>query len=346
MSEQKLPDQQTNLSIPQESAPTEPLSFHERKRQQLGQERETRVIPDDPTPNLSQVELPEQEPVQPAHQPERLDQVPEPSPEVPTEPALEPGVDYSETPTVGEPAQDASVDWETRFNEAEGLRSNMQSDYQRKTQRLAENRRELKEGLEQNKHVAESYLTAANQNLQKFNGIDWQHLQSTLDPVEYNKRVGAYQQAVTQRDRMVKFHENIVTAQTQRVETAREQEAEVSRDILSATVPNWGNELYGSLRTYAIDKLAYTPDDFNDITDHRTIQLIHHHWSTSNAGKTVQNLTKTETQQPPRGGNLPPSRGADGKFRTVRESWLENPGERGRAADYFQEKLRREREGR
>ena len=354
MSEQGQPNITPAESNPLtgESVPA-PTSFRERKLAQMAGEHRLEVETDRIT-NLPQAELPQREPREPAHQPE-FQQTPEPnltegeppgypSENEPTGDLPEPGVELTPNPDVDLPPQE-SVDWESRYNEAEELRGSMQSDYQRKTQKIADDRRELKRGFEVQTQVSEAYVQRAEQSLAQWQGVDWQGLRRTLDPADYNQRVAQYQQVATQVDQAKNNHQAMVDYAGKTLDDQKESEAEVSKDILKNTIPKWGNELYGHLRNYAVESLGFSPAEFDDVTDHKVIALIHRNWSTSNAGKTVEQVTRQQSQRPPNGGNLPP-RGTDGKFRNSKTAWLENPGQRGRAHDFFAEKLRREREGR
>jgi len=335
----------TGESVPQ------PTTFRERQLTKLAGERRLDVVDNRDQPNLQHQDIPQQtEPLPDAHQPEIQGQsepaptgevLPEP---VPTNEPIEPGVELTPTPDVDLPPE-GSVDWESRYNEAEELRGNMQSDYQRKTQKIANDRRELKRGFEVQTQVSAAYVTQAEQALSKWQGVDWQGLRRTLDPADYNQRVEQFRQVATQVESAKSNHQALVDYAGKTLDEQKSSEADVSKDILKNTIPKWGNELYGQLRNFAVDSLGYSATEFDDVTDHKVIALIHRHWSTSNAGKTVEQLTRQSNQRPPQGGNLP-QRGHDGKFLNTKSAWLENPGQRGRAHDFFTEKLRQEREGR
>ena len=351
MSEQGNQPAETN-PLTGESVPA-PTTFRERKLNQMASEHRLEVKEDRIT-NLQQVEVPQREEPQFAHQPEQPGQ-PESAPTFeeppgyPEEPAPtgeqpEPGVELTPVPDVDSPPE-GDVDWQAKYNEAEELRGNMQSDYQRKTQKMADDRRELKKGFEIQSQITQSYVDTAEQALAQWQGVDWQNLRRTLDPADYNQRVAQYQQVANQVDAAKGNHKSLVDYAAKTLDEQKSAEAEVSKDILTNTIPQWGNELYGHLRNFAVDRLGFSPAEFDDVTDHKVIALIHRNWSTANAGKTVEQVTRQTNQRPPQGANLPP-RGHDGKVRGTKQAWLENPGDKGRARDHFQEKLRREREGR
>lgn len=234
-----------------------------------------------------------------------------------------------------------------RVTEAEERHDLMQRDYTQKTQKLGESRKELLTSLEQSEKIAAVYVDRASTQLKRYEGVNWQQLQSTLDPQQYNQKVAEYRQVVSMRDRAVNEHEQIKEFATAQVEKAKTDQAEISRDILRTTVPGWGNELYGSLREFAVSSLGFTAGEFDDITDHRFISLIHRDWKISNTGKTVQQIQQGNQPKPPSGGgNKERPRGADGRFNTAQQDHFNNPGDKDKTRFAFQERLRRERGGR
>ena len=230
-----------------------------------------------------------------------------------------------------------------RAEEAETMVESMQTDYTRKTQKIAESRKELLSNLEQSQKLSEIYAQRAQQAVQRFSGVNWQQLQSTLDPQTYNARVAEYQQAVGQRDREVQAHEQIKKFVGEQIEQSNNDAAEISRDVLRTTVPGWGNELYGTLREFATSVLDFTQVEFDQITDHRVIKLIHNSWKVSDTSKRVKGIQhKSQAMQPQGGPNRQQPRGSDGRFREAQEKHLANPGNRDLTREAFRQRLQRE----
>ena len=233
-----------------------------------------------------------------------------------------------------------------RVTEAEERHDLMQRDYTQKTQKLGESRKELLTSLDQAQRIAAVYAERASAQLKRYENVNWQQLQSTLDPQVYNQRLAEYKQVVGIRDRAVTEHGQIKQFADQQVEKARTDQAEISRDILRTTMPGWGNELYGSLREFAVNSLDFSSEEFDDITDHRIIRLIHRDWNISNTGKTVQQIQQGNQPKPPGGANKERPRGADGRFKNAHQAHLNNPGNRDLTRTSFRERLRKERTGR
>ena len=314
-----------------------PSTFRERTLQRLNDESRQDI-----TPEVVPVE---QEAPQDAHQPD--EGYPEESDEPiegqrPTEDLLDPGVDNSNVEGV---LDDEDVtELRQRAEKAESLYQSMQTDYTQKTQKLGESRRELETSLGQSARISEVYAQRANANLARYQGVNWQQLQSTLDPQVYNQRVAEYRQVVSVRDHAVAEHQAIAKFAGEQVEQQRKNQAEDSREILRHTIPNWGDELYRDLREFAVSNLALTEAEFADITDHRYIRMFHDLWKISNTGKTVQGIQQQSTQARPSGQNKARTRGADGRFQKAQEHHERNPGDRDATREMFRQRLGRERD--
>lgn len=314
-------------------------SFRDRAMNRLEQESKPKE-----TPDVSEAEESNAD----AHQPDAgypEDSVDRSDQEQP-DGQLADGVEDSDVVDDDKFADISTADLRQRVTEAEERHDLMQRDYTQKTQKLGESRKELLTSLEQSQRVAAVYVDRASAQLKRYEGVDWKQLQSTLDPQQYNQRVSEYRQVVSMRDRAVTEHEQIKQFADQQVEKVRNDQAEISRDILKTTVPDWGNELYGSLREFAVNSLDFSSKEFDDITDHRIISLIHRDWKISNTGKTVEKIQQGNQPTPPRGGNKERPRGTDGRFRNAQQDHFNNPGDRDKTRNAFRERLNRERTGR
>lgn len=326
---------QTELNMGQEQpqADSAPISFRDRTMQRL--ESESRPERDE----SPQDDLVEQEAPQDAHQPD--DGYPDESDNGPTEGDLDPGVDNSNVESV---LDDVDIDeLRQRTEKAESLYQSMQTDYTQKTQKLGESRRELETSLGQSARISEVYAQRANANLARYEGVNWQQLQSTLDPQTYNQRVAEYRQIVSVRDHAVAEHQAIAKFANEQGEKQKRNQAEDSREILRHTIPGWGDELYRDLRDFAVSNLALSETEFADITDHRYIKMFHDLWRISNTGKTVQGIQQQTTQQRPPGQNKARTRGADGRFQKAQEEHERRPGDRVATREAYRARLEKER---
>tara|TARA_B100000073_G_scaffold334961_1_gene328056 strand:+ start:4422 stop:5417 length:996 start_codon:yes stop_codon:yes gene_type:complete len=331
-----MSEQATQTNLPMGESENVRETFRDRKAAELNKEKGL----DAPPVQNSQPEVGRQSEIDDAHQPELEDDYSESLDEQPTDDQTDDGVDE---PPVPEPGS-----WEAKYHEAEDLRQKMQTDYTQKTQELANKNRQLRDDIQLNEGISQSYLSAAEQQVQFWAGTDWNHLQRTMDPRQYQLEVQKYQKAINDRDQMQRFHNDIVERHKAQQTKVREHEIEVSSDILATTIPNWGQDTYQSVAQFSIDKLGWTEQEFMDITDHKVMSALHYRWSTENANSRVQNIKRESSQQPPASGRNKAQQGrsSDGKFRSARQEMIDNPNVRGSARNYFMEKLKRESEGR
>lgn len=335
-----MPEEQQPQNSDQPAAQeSDVTSFRQRAMERLGAEAPGAVAPEEKAIDAGEGDLVDAHQLDTNYPDEELQQQS-------TEDNDESGVDNTDVEGVlGE--QDVT-ELRQRAEQAETMISSMQTDYTRKTQKLGESRRELLSSLEQSQQLAGVYANRANQAVAQFNGVNWQQLQSTLDPQSYSKRVAEYQQAVQARDREVKAHEQIQTYVKEQTDKHNNEAAEISRDVLRSTVPGWGNDLYQTLREYAVNALDYSQPEFDEITDYRIIKLIHASWNVAGTGSRIENIQHngSRLQQPNGGPNKKQPRGVDGRFRQAQEKHLANPGNRDLTRDAFRERLQRERRGR
>jgi len=333
-----MPDEQPQPNLDQPAKPQESnvTSFRDRAMERLGAEAPGAIEKEEKV--ISQGEGDPDD----AHQPVEGYPVEELQQQQPTGDDQITGVD--DTDVEGVLGEQDVTELRQRAEQAETMISSMQTDYTRKTQKLGESRRELLTSLEQSQQIAGIYASRAQQAVAQFNGVNWQQLQSTLDPQAYNQRVAEWQQAVGRRDQEAKALEQIKTYVKEQTEKHVNDAAEISRDVLRTTVPGWGNELYQTLREYAVSALDYTQAEFDQVTDHRLIKLIHSSWKVSDTGKRVENIQHKGSRQQPTGGpNRQQPRGTDGRYRQAQEKHLANPGNRDLTRDAFRERLQRER---
>jgi hypothetical protein len=246
---------------------------------------------------------------------------------------------------------EADVDWRTRSNEFEekannatAMRESMQSDYTQKTQLLAEQRRRLEQDISVNEGVLQTYVDNAGTYAAKWDNVNWAQLQNQLDPAAYQQRVGEYRQAVSLRDRALSQHQEFVNTAKDTMSRQKDNEAEVSRDILKASIPNWGNDLYAKIGEFAAEKLGFSAEQFSEITDHRIISLIYKDYASRDPQSAVQNISK-KSQRTNQTRNAP-RRDDRGRFNNLERDRRENPGDRNLTRKSFEERLRRERQDR
>ena len=181
---------------------------------------------------------------------------------------------------------------DTEVTEDELIRGySRQSDYTKKTQEIAEERRAIEAAQAQyNSELAtlqqerQQYVDALSQviqssmaGLEQYNDIDWPTLKAE-DPIEY----------ITKRDEYREMQENVRANQHRAAAVQQQQETEM-RDVkkrvlqeehgkLVSAVPEWGDpttqkKLATDIRTYAIDQ-GYTPEEIGGLVDHRSLIVL------------------------------------------------------------------------
>ena len=330
------------MSESEQSAGNSEPSFFERKREALANERG--VINDEPPLIPETVELGQHD--EDAHQaesqliddPDALD-----ADEVTDDQLDDQEVDLDDDAEGADELSEDAAHWKAKAEEAEHLRNEMQGDYTRKTQVLAQQRRQIESDAAMNAGVLQTYVNNAETYLSRWNNVNWQNLQQTLDPAQYQQRVSEYRQAVALKDKALGQHQGYVNQASEMLERQKNDEAALSKDILKGTIPGWGNELYGQLAEHAKQELEFTSEEFSDFTDHRLIRLIYKDFA-SRDPKRAQNIRKKSSRTNSQTRNVQ-RRSSEGKFRTAKQDHRERPGDREASVNFFREKLQREREG-
>jgi len=167
-----------------------------------------------------------------------------------------------------------------------------QADYTRKTQELAQTRQQAEQTFAQQQARIEAEraniqavarLTALDDRLQQYAGVDWQSLSQT-DPVRAQQEFFQYQQLKDSRQQFVaqiQQHEGQRAMQEQQ-ETARQlQEA---NEALSREIKGWSPEYAQSLREVA-KSLGAKEEQLNGIREPWIVKALH-------AQKVLAEMTK------------------------------------------------------
>lgn len=159
----------------------------------------------------------------------------------------------------------------------------LQADYTRKTQELAEQRKQVEQTqlqLQQQAQIQQeslaeyAQLTALDNQLQAFNQVDWNALYDS-DPAEFVRLKEARRDLIDNRHSLAN---TIGAKQQQLAEQQREtyiKAVEEGQKVLAREIPNWNNELAKSLNTLAVDKYGFTPEEVAQVIDPRVVKLLH-----------------------------------------------------------------------
>ncbi len=163
----------------------------------------------------------------------------------------------------------------------------MQADYTRKTQELAEQRRQAEAQIverqralaleaQANEHLVgeQAKLVALDQQLQQYAGVNWAQAMAT-DPAAAQAAWMTWQQLKEQR---AGVEQGIAQARNQRIAQVQQlQQQRIAEGLqkLAQDIPNWSDELVGKLRNAGRDDFGFSDAELSQITDPRAVRLLH-----------------------------------------------------------------------
>lgn len=148
-----------------------------------------------------------------------------------------------------------------------------QSDYTRKTQAVAEQRKIAEEERSYYASALNSILTAVGADVQRFDSVDWERA-AVENPEQYRAAKQAYEQSRQLFDGVRHQTEDFVARTKEAQEVALKAQAREAVAVLKTSIPGWNNDLYAQIGQYAQKELGFKPEEFNNIADHRAIQSI------------------------------------------------------------------------
>jgi len=166
-----------------------------------------------------------------------------------------------------------------------------QSDYTRKTQEIAGDRKEM-EALQQqyNSEVQQiqqerqQYMEALTNiisnnsgELEKFSNIDWNALREN-DPIEYVTTREQYREAQEKIQGLQNEHARAAQAQQAQNNHAQQEMLKVEKGKLVEALPEWGDpdkqkDLSANLQSYAKEQ-GFTAQELNSLVDHRSVLVL------------------------------------------------------------------------
>jgi len=158
-----------------------------------------------------------------------------------------------------------------------------QSDYTRKSQSLAEQRKAYEANLQavqnerqQYSHILENVGKFQDIEVQKLNDIDWASLKDT-DPMGYMEKRMELQEA-REKSAQVKAEQTRIAHQSQQEHAVRMQDIlQHEAGKLKEILPEYADPKSGlrdKLRDYALG-LGFDQQDINNIADHRVVLVLH-----------------------------------------------------------------------
>ena len=163
-------------------------------------------------------------------------------------------------------------------------------DYTQKTQAVAEQRKQVEAYAQALQAQEQSFqqqvalqqaliqdiaqITALDQQIERFNQVNWQAL-SDSDPVEAQKLFFQYNQLNQQRQQMANQlggkQQQLTRQQAQYLQEKVKQGAE----ILSREIPNWGKDLAVELRNAGVKEYGFSDEEMAQVIDPRHVKVLH-----------------------------------------------------------------------
>ena len=166
-----------------------------------------------------------------------------------------------------------------------------QSDYTRKTQDVAKERRDMdtlqqqyNSGLAQMQQERQQYLESLNQiisnsasNLDKFTNIDWESIKEN-DPIEYVTKREEFREAQERVQAMQQEHYMAQQKQSQDAQRFRFKALQEEHGKLASILPEWSEpekqkKLVSDIRSYASDQ-GFSDEELNSLVDHRSLIVL------------------------------------------------------------------------
>lgn len=149
-----------------------------------------------------------------------------------------------------------------------------QSDYTRKTQAVAEQRKAAEEERQYYASTLNTILSTVGADIERFNGVDWERA-AVENPEQYTQAKAAYEHSLSLMNGVKAQTEDFVNRAKQAQQAALKAQAKESIAILKTTIPAWSNDLYAQVGEFAQKELGFKPEEFNNIADHRAIISIY-----------------------------------------------------------------------
>lgn len=147
-----------------------------------------------------------------------------------------------------------------------------QSDYTKKTQQVSEQRKEVEGLRDQYAHALEWMGRQWTGQLDRFNGVNWQQLQ-TQNPAEYQRLAGEYTQ-VKQSVDAVQAAQNQFLEQVQTQQKAQmEKQAKETLTNLKSLHPEWSNDTYREIQELVVNDYGANPAEIQSETRQWVMEL-------------------------------------------------------------------------
>ena len=186
------------------------------------------------------------------------------------------------------------VDGETLTAEELKLGFLRQSDYTKKTQAVAEQRKALEAQSAEAEATMSALMSAAGADLSRFQNVNWE--QAAIDsPEQYKQAKAAFEQAQSTYNYIKAQADQYQTQQQQQTDAAAKEAAKESLTVLKTNIPGWNNSLYYKIGEYA-QGLGVSGEEFNKVSDHRLITAL---WKAMQFDQAKQVTAKKKAKSSP-----------------------------------------------
>jgi hypothetical protein len=183
----------------------------------------------------------------------------------------------------------------------------LQADYTRKTQEVAEQRKQVEQSwqqlqqaaaIQQNNIQEYARLMAIDSQLQNYQQADWNALYNA-DPVEFVRLKEEHRDLIDSRNQIA----NTITLKQQQAQAEQQQNLakiiEEGKQVLAREIPNWNIDTAKALSQYGVEKYGFKQEEMQNVIDPRMVKVLHkaYLYDQLNNGKSVtqkkvQNLPK------------------------------------------------------
>lgn len=155
----------------------------------------------------------------------------------------------------------------------------LQADYTRKTQEVAEQRKQIEAAqanlqlqAQMQQQNLEDYakLIATDKQLQGYQQVDWNALYDS-DPAEFVRLKEAYRELKDSRTEMT---QTLTMKQQQQIaeqQSRLQQATEEGNAVLTKEIPGWNPTKGKEIKDYAVTTLRFKPEELNAVTDPRVV---------------------------------------------------------------------------
>lgn len=234
--------------------------------------------------------------------------------EVATAETEAPEVELDEQGNPVEPAPEEDAELDTEEVEHDGKKYRlpkdlkpllmMNADYTRKTQELAEQRRQVEErgtalqrqAQEHEQNLREvARIVAIDEQLESLANVDWQEW-VRADPIAAQSAFMRVQQMRDQRGQIVgTLNQRQAEAQA-KAQQSRAEALNAAGAKIKAAIPGWSPAMRETLTAFAKAELGYDDRELNSITDPRQVITIHKAYQATQLLNTKQAAVKAEAK--------------------------------------------------